>query len=425
MIQKSFLTYLLSLVIIFIIALNFFNLYNSRQVSTQTNIPGSLVYWGTNEQVSEQNSKKKSHEVLWLSNIKKLSAGHDHMLALSKDGTAYALGSNTFGQLGNNGGDYQDDPEKLAFIDKATDIAASGHHSLAVDKEGAVWSWGLNLSSQLGDGKNDIKVTPQKISGLPKVKSVAAGYRFSLALTDDGRVMAWGATCDPNKVMDSQSIIRQFASSLMQSGGYGDPGSLSSQAYQFSDDCNREKSTGINSKTPKVIEGLSGIKKLTAGFGHTMALKDDGTVWMLGCNKYGQIGNGSFDNAFTIEHRKELSNIVDIAAGYRHSLALDKDGNLWAWGFNGTGQLGLNSDEWRVVPTKIPSITNVVSIAAGYDYSLAITKDGTVWGWGTNASHQISSMDIKNSKVPIKLDMIHNANIIAAGGTQAIATIKE
>lgn len=416
--------YALSTVIGLIILINIFSIMSKRQSTSTKLSPGSLVYWGTNEHV-QQTSKNKTHEVVWVSKITKLSAGHDHMLALTEDGTAYAIGSNTFSQLGNNGADFQEDPEKLTFITKAKDVSASGHHSLAVDSGGNVWSWGLNLSSQLGDGKNEIKVTPQKLSGLPKIKGVAAGYRFSLALQENGDVLAWGAACNPDKTMDNQSIIRQFASTLLESGGYGDPGSLSSQAYQFNDDCNREKSTGINSKTPKKIEGLSQIKKLAAGYGHTIALKEDGTVWILGCNKYGQIGNGSYNNAFTVEHRTELKNIIDISAGYRHSLALDKDGNVWAWGFNGSGQLGINSDETKVSPVKISSLSNVIAISAGYDYSLALTRDGTVWGWGANSSNQISVKDIKKSKIPIKLDMINNANIIASGGTQAIATIRE
>ncbi|MDQ3099592.1 MAG: hypothetical protein M3Q44_07660 [bacterium] len=407
MTKKPIITYIGVTLVIGIIILNGINIFRKQNTGNANITPGSLVHWGN----------KKTSEVLWLSDVKKLSAGHDHMLVLTGDGSAYALGSNTFGQLGNRGADYQDEPEKLSFIDNATDISASGHHSLAVDREGNVWSWGLNLSSQLGDGKNEIKATPQKLAGLPKIKNVSAGYRFSVALQEDGRVIAWGASCDATKTMDTQSVINQFASTLMQSGGYGDPGSLSSQAYQFADDCNREKSTGVNTKTPKVIEGLSGIKKIAAGFGHTMALKEDGTIWMLGCNKYGQLGSDGTENALTAQQRKELSNITDISAGYRHSLALTKDGEVWGWGLNGTDQF--------TVPTKIPSLSNVISIAAGYDYSLALTKNGEVWGWGANATHQFATTDIKNSKTPIKLDMIDNANMIAAGGNHAIATIRE
>lgn len=399
----------------------------SPKAKKQTELtPGSIVHWGTNKETEEHGSEH-AEEILWIKNVKKLAAGHDHMLILTNDGEAYALGSNTFGQVGNETTDFQEDPEKLAFLTKAKDIAASGHHSLAVDEEGTVWAWGLNLSSQLGDGKNNMKVTPQKVYGLAKIKSVAAGYRFSVALQEDGHVVAWGASCDKTTTMDTQSIIRQYASSLMESGGYGDPDSLSSQGYSFGDDCNREISTGINSKTPKVIEGLDNIIKLSSGFGHTMALTSDGTVLMLGCNKYGQIGNGGYQNAFTVEKRNELKDIVDVSAGYRHSLALDKEGNIWSWGANETGQLGDATTTPKLHPTKMNSFSEskVITIAAGYDYSLAKTADGKVWGWGTNASHQVSESDIKESTVPIELEMVQNVDMLAAGGTQAIVTIKE
>jgi alpha-tubulin suppressor-like RCC1 family protein len=39
--------------------------------------------------------------------------------------------------------------------------------------------------------------------------------------------------------------------------------------------------------------------------------------------------------------KEELSlPIVAIAAGYSHSLALTNDGTLWAWGLNENGQVG-------------------------------------------------------------------------------------
>lgn len=426
MLNKSNRNFVLLIVVIITFGIILNTLVSPKSKQELEITPGSIVHWGNNKETEEHNSND-AESILWITNVKKLAAGHDHMLILANDGEAYALGSNTFGQVGNETTDFQEDPEKLTFLNKAKDVAASGHHSLAVDEDGSVWAWGLNLSSQLGDGKNSMKVTPQKIAGLPKIKNVAAGYRFSVALQEDGHVIAWGASCNKSTTMDTQSIIRQYASSLMESGGYGDPDSLSSQGYPFGDDCNREISTGINSKTPKVIEGLENITKLSSGFGHTMALKSDGTLSMLGCNKYGQIGNGGYQNAFTIEKRDELKDIVDISAGYRHSLALDKEGNIWSWGANETGQLGDNTSTPKLHPTKMQSFTTskIVAISAGYDYSLAKTSEGDVWGWGTNASHQISESDIKESKLPIKIEMVHNVDRIAAGGTQAIVTIKQ
>jgi alpha-tubulin suppressor-like RCC1 family protein len=302
-----------------------------------------------------------------------------------------------------------EDPEKIPQLWNIRDIAANGHHSLALDKEGNVWSWGLNLSSQLGDEGNEVHAGPQKIKNLSKIKSISAGYRFSMALREDGTVVGWGASCDPTKSQDTQNVIRLFASSLTQSGGYGDPSSNSSQAYNFSDDCQREKSTGIASKVPKQIANLEHIIKISSGFGHTLALKDDGSVWAVGCNKYGQIGNNTNENALEAVQITSLKRIKDIAAGYRHSLVLDDQGNVWTWGYTE-----------KLQPTKI-ALEKVKTISAGYDYSLAVLEDGKAYGWGNNASKQISTKNIQSSKDPIQLDMINSVELVSAGGTQAVA----
>ncbi len=416
--KRSYFTYLILLVVVGIVALNVFSLLRKQQ-SQKPITGGSIAYWGVNEH-APKNSGDASRGIPWITDVTKVSSGHDHFLIMSKDGTVYAVGSNTFGQLGSDVLNYQTDPVKAPFLEKAIDIAANGHHSLAVDKDGNVWAWGLNLSSQLGDGANDMKTGPKKVVGLEHVKGVAAGYRFSVALKEDGSVVGWGSHCDTSKSFDTQNVVRLFASTLVQSGGYADASSTSNQAYNFLDDCQRERSTGINTTAVKQIEGMTGITKLSAGFGHTLALKDDGTVRVLGCNKFGQVGNKSFENALTTETVADLQNIVDVAAGYRHSLALDKDGNVWAWGYNNAGQLGDGSTETRTAPVKVPALQGVTSIAAGYDYSVAVVRDGRVMGWGSNASKQISSKNISESKVPITLDMIDFAQSVAAGGTQVV-----
>lgn len=38
------------------------------------------------------------------------------------------------------------------------------------------------------------------------------------------------------------------------------------------------------------VPDLTGTTAIAAGYGHTVALKEDGTVWAWGCNSYGQLG---------------------------------------------------------------------------------------------------------------------------------------
>ncbi|NJD90117.1 MAG: hypothetical protein FIA91_01155, partial [Geobacter sp.] len=127
----------------------------------------------------------------------------------------------------------------------------------------------------------------------------------------------------------------------------------------------------------------------TAG-SHTLVLHPDGTVWALGSNSYGQLGNGSSGG----EHLEPamvhgLSNVKAVAAGGAHSVALLQDGTVWTWGHNGTGQLGTGNKMDSEVPVKVTAISDVTAIATGRSHVVALKKDGTVWAWGSNHSGQL------------------------------------
>ncbi|CAK0771007.1 hypothetical protein CCP4SC76_5400003 [Gammaproteobacteria bacterium] len=51
-----------------------------------------------------------------------------------------------------------------------------------------------------------------------------------------------------------------------------------------------------------------------------------------------------------------LANVVEIAAGESHSLALKQDGSLWAWGKNDFGQLGDGTGFNHQTPVRITGL---------------------------------------------------------------------
>lgn len=104
------------------------------------------------------------------------------------------------------------------------------------------------------------------------------------------------------------------------------------------------------------------------------------------------LGNGLNQPATNVPVQvPTLSGIVAIKAGADHSLALKNDGTLWAWGYNYNGQLGNNSTVTPPTPVKVSGLTNVVSFAAGQysyaaGYNIAEKSDGSVWTWGSNST---------------------------------------
>ncbi|NDB96447.1 MAG: DUF5011 domain-containing protein, partial [Verrucomicrobia bacterium] len=117
----------------------------------------------------------------------------------------------------------------------------------------------------------------------------------------------------------------------------------------------------LNGRT-QVPAGISRAVSVVAGGDHTLVLQGDGTVVAWGDNQNGQsvVPSG-------------LRNVVQLAAGFRHSLALRSDGTVVGWGYNGDGAV--------TIPTNLGKVKN---IAAGLYHSMAILEDGTIAVWGSN-----------------------------------------
>jgi len=65
-----------------------------------------------------------------------------------------------------------------------------------------------------------------------------------------------------------------------------------------------------------------------------------------------------------------ITGIVSVAAGNAHTIALRNDGTVWSWGSNGVGQLGDGSVTERLTPVQVSGLAGVTAIAAGYGHTL-------------------------------------------------------
>ena len=74
----------------------------------------------------------------------------------------------------------------------ANQTAAGYSHTVVLKSDGTVWAWGANSYGQLGNGTNILSNVPVEVTGLSGVVSIAAGESFAVALKSDGTVWAWG-----------------------------------------------------------------------------------------------------------------------------------------------------------------------------------------------------------------------------------------
>ncbi|ADL70068.1 S-layer domain protein [Thermoanaerobacterium thermosaccharolyticum DSM 571] len=180
---------------------------------------------------------------------------------------------------------------------------------------------------------------------------------------------------------------------------------------------NTNTNTGINNENNQPT-----VKAIAAGAYHTVALKNDGTVWAWGWNDCGQLGDGTTTNRTIPVQVKGISDVVAIAAGMYHTVALKNDGTVWAWGDNEHDQLGneTTKEEYHSTPVQVKGISDVKAIAAGASYTVVLKNDGTVWAWGVNEYGKLGDGTTNNSFTPVQVNGISNVKAIAAGAYHTV-----
>lgn len=382
---------------------------------------GSLIVWG-------QDHDKQLGDRALPANTVDIALGTDFSLALLSDGQVMSWGSNDSGQLGRPTKNNIDDgtPTIIPGLTHITSISATNKHALALDADGSVFAWGSNFTGQIGDGTNENKFSPTKISTKKAVR-IAAGYKFSMIIDVDGQVYAWGASCSTETQKKALALLNSFGSNINSiQGGYYDSSSTGEGTYDHSEDCLNETVVGIKSKIPKKIEGISQATEISAGYGHGLILKKDGTVWSFGCNSFGQLGRAQFDNAVPNAIPMQIDGIKNataISAGFRTSFILDKKGIAYYWGINSkidatTGST-FNFSTPFPLPPPAPGM-KIQAISSGRDFSLMIA-DGKVYGIGNDQSSIITKVNESYIAIPTqveKLKELHPFKIVA-GGTHA------
>jgi alpha-tubulin suppressor-like RCC1 family protein len=106
-----------------------------------------------------------------------------------------------------------------------------------------------------------------------------------------------------------------------------------------------DETNGNNRTRPVKVRGLreAKVEEIAAGQGHTLALKEDGTVSAWGDNFFGELGdgtNGAKADSPEPVRVKDLEGVRAVEGGGSFSLALKEDGTVWAWGYNQDGELG-------------------------------------------------------------------------------------
>jgi len=113
-----------------------------------------------------------------------ISATGGFATVLGTDGTVWAWGDDSAGQLGNARSSIPvtRPVNTIGAGSGITQLSAGDFHVLALKSNGTALAWGSNGSGQLGNGTTTDPAGPVQVTGPANTTQVAAGGRFSLAV---------------------------------------------------------------------------------------------------------------------------------------------------------------------------------------------------------------------------------------------------
>ena len=299
---------------------------------------------------------------------------------LQPNGTLYAWGGNSSGQLGVGDTTNRSTPTLVIGGYSFSQIAINQIQAYGIATNGTTYAWGNNASGNLGDGTVISKSSPVAVlnSNTLKFVKIFAGngnsWGWSFGLTASGILYAWGANT------------------------YGALGVNDSNARS----------------SPVAVSGGISFSTISVGNDHVLGLSTSGVVYAWGNNTYGQLGDGTViaksSPVAVLSGPFGGDPIVQIVAGNLASLAITSKGTMYAWGENSTGKVGDSTTVNKSSPVAVsgglqaqlspyifqsntPTATTI-SVTPGSTYNVIVANNGCLFGTTQVAYGPVQSITV-------------------------------
>jgi alpha-tubulin suppressor-like RCC1 family protein len=338
-----------------------------------------LFAWGGNGgyQLGDTTNVNKSSPVLISGpSWTQVAAGNSYSMALKSDSTLWAWGLGLSGQLGT-----------LTESKSWTDVSAGSSTSLAVRSDNTLWGWGLNTGYQIGDGSSVTKSSPVQVQGSLSWNKVSSGVNHTLGITNNGALYGWGTATTGA----TGNYFPLYSWTMITSTSGANLIAIRSDGSLWVLGTNTNGVLGLGdavSRSNFVQVGSSSYIYVNAGYYNTFAITTDYKLFGWGDNTYGQLGDNTTVSKSSPIQIGVGSSWIAATAGSFHSLLLRSDYTLWSAGWNSNGQLGLGDIIDRSSITQVSSESYTV-ICAGQLHSAGIRSDSTLWTWGYNSAGQL------------------------------------
>jgi alpha-tubulin suppressor-like RCC1 family protein len=148
-----------------------------------------------------------------------VTGGQYHTAALKTDGSLWAWGNSGYGQLGNNSTVDRCSPvREITSSTTWCQVSAGYRHTTALKTDGTLWAWGVNSCGQLGDNTTVNKSSPvREITSSSSWCQVSAGGSHTSAVKTDSSLWSWGnngaGRLGDNTTVNKSSPVREISSS--------------------------------------------------------------------------------------------------------------------------------------------------------------------------------------------------------------------
>lgn len=337
-------------------------------------------------------------------------------------------------------------PVAVHLSGPVAEVGTSNSAEYALLANGTLWAWGMGTHGELGDGGTRSSATPVRVkfpAGV-KIASIPINsmpWDTAFAIDTAGHVWGWGADAGGELCLGNTRSHRTpvklpllhvtAVAGADQHASYDAGGTLYSCGLNGVGELGNGSTK--SSHVPVRVHGLSGrsVTALVSGFNNVGALLSNGQYYDWGWNGGGQLGDGTVGGFSDVPvHVKLPAAVTQAAQGGNdprdgQTLVKLSNGSVYAWGTNTAGQLGTRNHVPKSSPVRIFPPAGVIyrALASGGDTSYAVSTTGHVYAWGGNYAGQLGDGSRTSSKAPVMVES-HATPLISSTSTEVAVSVR-
>jgi len=373
-----------------------------------------------------------------------VSAGARHTVAIKQDGTLWAWGENAQGAIGQNSGTGQYNvPMQVPALAGNTwlDASAGGYYdggvaygsfTVGIQSNGSLWAWGWNSSGQLGNSNTSNQTAPVQVIGVStgdyNWASVSAGCWNTVAIKTDGTLWGWGGNSEYQLglgVTGDQNMPQEIsAGTNWKSVSAGRYHTMAVRAdgtlwgWGQNDEGWLGNGTTATNQSPLRIGTGTNWVNVSAAWYHTAAIKDDGSLWTAGSNGALQLGNGNTNTGnavYTLSLVQPSIAIVtdpantSVISGQSGSLSVTAIGSLASGSFtyqwystpDGTVASGVPITDGTGTASTLttPTLTDTTGLGTMYYYYVTVSDPNA--GGANAVTSTVATVTVRQAETTV------------------------